>query len=469
MINSSADLGGDLPHKNREDGYSETLELESNSSSYNKIVGDSLKLDSAMLNQHQIQRDRFTTKSSDVLADPWQQPTMPVGCQPTIIPSTEKQLDVNTELDLLLKSLELANPHSPNLELTEETSWIADLLGAMVGTEAVTQTHQLLKELSTTRTQLTIARTELQSLSQQDRDRVDRSLLQIKQLKFRTQQIAQYSKNQVEKVRDMLDSIEHVRSEIVTSLDKFGGYEEIHSMLAQLETTRHALVLAHDRVTTGQEAFYDSLREIQDRVAERSQESELKLNQYQESIHSLSQTISSDRLQIAVMSVELSTKLKDLHDLNAQIATMHPQILATSQILQSKIIEIDRDFVRLSQSVQQEKEQFYELTVEAIEKANLVQSQLADIIKQTHHNRDSISLIKAEILSDCHNFYQEIEQKINNLDLDYHEMISTWSDLQSHQKYRDLTSKKLSTWLWILSFFVGVTLLLSLRILMSIR
>jgi hypothetical protein len=468
MIDSSANLSGNFPQNNREDGYSEILELESNSSSYHRIVSESLPIGTTAL-PDLPPGDRLVTKSNDILVDPWQQPTIEAATQPSIVPENGENLDVKAELDSLLKSLQFAIPHPPKVESIDESSSISGLLATLTKTETVTQAQQLLQELSTTREQLTKARIELQLLHQGDRDRLDNSVLQIKQLKFRTQQLAQHSKNQIEKVREMLDRIEIVRTEIVVNLDKFGGYDEIHSMLTQLETTRYALVLAHDRVTTGQEAFYDSLRVIQDRVAERSQESELKLHQYQESIQSLAQTISSDRLQIAAMSVELSSKLKDLHELNAEIAIMHPQILATSQILQSKIVEIDRGFIDLSQSVQQEKEQFYELTVEAIEKANFVQLHLADISKQINNNRDSNFLLKAEVLSECSNLRQETSQKLNDLELRYQELISMWSDLQSHQKDRYFTSKKLTTWLWVLSFFVGAILVLSIRMMMSLR
>lgn len=371
------------------------------------------------------------------------------------------QFDVKTELDSLLTSLQQTLPHPPNLTPTEESSSISDMLETIVNTDV----RQLLAQLK-------IAIAQLAVLDRRDRDRVDAvetSILQAKQLKFRTQQLAQHSKNQIEKVQGMLGSIEQIRTEIFTSLDKFGGYEEIQAMLAQLETTRHTLLIAHDRATTGQEAFYDSLQEIHQQVAARSDESEHKLDRFHESIGSLSQTISTDRLRIAGISVDLTTKLTDLHSINAQITTMHAQIVEKSQTLQAKIAQIDRGFLELSQSVQTEKEQFYALTVESIEKADSIRSQLAEIVKQRIDDRDSISALKAELELVHRNVRQEAQQKLLNSDLRDRELISICNDLQARQQDRVVTTIKIVRWLWILSVVVGVLFISLLRISIGLK
>jgi hypothetical protein len=371
------------------------------------------------------------------------------------------QFDVKKELDLLLISLQRTLQHSPNLLPTDESGSLSGILETIVNTDV----RQLLQELK-------IAQTELAVLDRRNQDRVDEidtSILQAKQLKFRTQQLAQHSKNQIEKAEGMLGSIEQIRTEIVTSLDKFGGYEEIQGMLAQLETTRHALLIAHDRATTGQEAFYDSLQAIQVRVAARSDDSEHKLDRYHESIESLSQSISTDRLRIAGISVDLTTKLTDLHSINAQIITMHAQIVEKSHTLQTRIAQIDRGFLELSQSVQTEKEQFYALTVESIEKADSIRSQLAEIVKQRIDDRDSISALKAELELVRQTVRKEAQQKLINFDVRDRELIAICNDLQTRQKDRVLTTTKIIRWLWILSVVVGVLFISLIRISISLK
>ena len=386
--------------------------------------------------------------------------------------SRKEALDVKAELDALLMSLQLTTPHPPNLGVVGESDSISGILTTIATNEPVTHTQQLLEELNVSREQLTIACTELQALyhrNQAQIDRVDASLLQINGFKSRTQQLAQHSKNQIGKVRIMLSSLEQIRTEIITSLDKFGGYEEIHLLLTQLEAARQTLAIAQEQVATGQDAFYNSLQVIQAQVTSRSNDSEQKLHQYQESIQSLSQTISTDRLRIAGMSVDMSTKINDLHGLNTQITTMHAQIVEKSQILQSRIVEIDRGFVKLSQSVREEKEQFYELTAETIEKADLIQSQLAEIFKHINRERDSNIALKAEVESLRTTVRQEAQQKLINFDLRDRKLISLCNSLQVRQKSQIAISKKFSIWLSILSVVIVAIFILVLRILISLK
>jgi chromosome segregation ATPase len=422
-------------------------------------IGESSPLDNGSDELESNREDRFVDSPSQI-------ETSEIDRSTTLSPS--EKLDLKAELESLLMSLQLAIPQPPISALTFESS----LISGLPSPETIAHTQQLLHALNTTHDRISSVYANLQVTHQSNQaqvDAIDGSILEVKQLKFRIQQLARHSKNQLEQAAKMLGSIEQIHTEIATGLTKFGGYSEIQSMLLQLETTRHDLIIAHERATTGQAAFYDSLKAIQVDAAARSDESEHKLNRYHESIQSLSQTISSDRLQIATMSVDLSTELTDLHSLNTQITSTHTQIIAASEAMRSRIVEIDREFVALSVSVQTEKEQFYELTVAAIEKTDQIGSQLANIIKQIGDDRDSISTLKSQLEGVRHLARQEIEQKLNNLDLRYHQLISTWDDFQVRQKDRAINTRKFSSWLWILSVAVGGILVLLIRILMLLR
>jgi hypothetical protein len=385
---------------------------------------------------------------------------------------TSGEMDLEAELDALLISLQLVTPHPPNLAPAIEDKSIEGILTSISTTAPVTHTQQLLKELNTTRSQLNAACTQLAVLHQRNQvqvDRVDANVRQAEQIKFSTQQSAQHSSDRVEKVQKMLGSLEQIRTEIVTNLDKFGSYEEIRSMLAQLETTRYALVVAHERVTLGQQAFYDSLHAIQQQVAATSHDSEDKFRQYHQSIESLSQTIATDRLKIAGMSVELSTKLHNLHALDAQITKIHTRVVETSQAFKLRLTEVERGFVRLSQSVSQEQEQFYELTVQTIEKSESVRSQFADIVKQIEDDRHTISLLQAQIESVKHTTQQQLELQFNDFNLRQDDLILLCNNLQSLHKDRLAIATKFSKWLWILSFAVGTIFILLVRIISCLK
>ena len=458
MINSASSIGGGTaPLENRDETDSQWLELESN------LSGDRHKQVVPVCHDNSKSRVPELNESvADSRSERLRQPQQP---------DTDRST-VTAELDSMLTSLQLTTPHPPQPNSKPESSSIVTIRSPSTTSEPVVSSDRLLQQLNEARQQLDTARTQLQTIEQRNQtqvDRVDANTLEVKQIKFRIQQLAQYSKSQVEKVAEMLAEIATIRTEIATSLDKFGGEGDIQQMLSQLEPTRHALILAHDRVVTGQETFYESLQEIQARVTALSQESEAKLRQARELMQSLSQTISTDRLQIAGMSVEMSTKLNELHGLSTQITTIHTQIVEKSQTFQSKIESIEREFTEISQSMQAEKQQFYALTAESIERTDLMRPQLTEISKKIDDDRARIVNIESAISSIRTNAKQAEEQQLTNFELRDREMILLANNFQIDRNKQLAAIKKMSTWLWILSGAVGVLFILVLRISIALK
>jgi predicted nucleic acid-binding Zn-ribbon protein len=228
-------------------------------------------------------------------------------------------------------------------------------------------------------------------------------------------------------------------------------------------------VLAHDRLKTGQEAFYESLRSIGEQVAANSHDSEAKLRDYQESILHLTENIAADRLKIAMMSAEMNVQFKELSDLNTNVTTIHGQIVDKSQTVQSSITQIDREFGELSRSVQKEKEQFYELTAETIDKVEGLRTQFVDVSKQHRLALETIEQLKTEIESIRHNVSYEAEQQLDRFDRHYDENIATWGDLQARQKASTRDIRRFYNWLWLLTFAVGIVFALLITLLLTTR
>jgi uncharacterized phage infection (PIP) family protein YhgE len=278
----------------------------------------------------------------------------------------------------------------------------------------------------------------------------------------------------VETVRESIDTFDRIRTEIVATLDKVGGYERIRGLGVQLATARQNLLTArdlltetlHERVTIDRAAFNESLQTLQLEVTARNEDWAAKLRQQQESIESLAQTIDTDRLQ----TVELSAKLIEIDGLSDRLTTMHDRVVVTSQTLQSKISQIERGFGELSQSIQSEKEQFYELTVETIEKADLLRSQLTQITNQIEDDRVTISQLQADIFSIHQSIPMQIDRQLDSvLDARDRELLAICHDLQTRHQQGVATAKKLSAWLWILSVAVGTISLLSICIAVSFK
>jgi hypothetical protein len=374
--------------------------------------------------------------------------------------------DVNAELDLLLGSLQIATPQPPPPESTS----IVDIRSRISTVEPVTHTHQLLQELNDARQQLTAAQAILELLNRRNQaqvDRVDTNTQEVKQVKLHTQQLALYSKNQVEIGRELLDACDRIRMEIVATLDRVGGYERLRGLGVQLETARQNLLTASDTVTetlgeriaAERAAFDASFRSLQREVAAHHDDSAAKLRQYQQSVESLVQTIATDRLQ----TVEINTKLREISDLGDRLTTMHEQVVEKSPPLQFKISQIERSFVELSQSIQSEKEQFYALTVETIEKADLLRSQLTQIANQIEDNRATISQLQADITAIHQSTPAQIDRQLDStLNVRDRELLAIYHELQDRHYKGVATIKKLSNWLWILSVVVGTISIVSI-------
>jgi uncharacterized phage infection (PIP) family protein YhgE len=240
-------------------------------------------------------------------------------------------------------------------------------------------------------------------------------------------------------------------------------------MLAQLEETRYALIIAHDRLKTGQEAFYESLAAIKEESAARSHESEQKLDEYHQSLTSIMQSLEDDRIQIAGMAVSMALQFTEISELKIKIEAMHGQMEEKSHTLHGKIQEITAGFAELSDSVQTEKEQFYQLTAETIDKAEVMRSQFAEIAKQITHDRSVIENLKTDIESVRKVLDGESIQELNLFGQRSKEMMSTWMDIQNRQKMLALRYSRISMWLWILTFGIGIILVVLIAILIRLN
>jgi hypothetical protein len=474
LTKSDANIGGAAPLGNRDETDSQWLELESNLSRdrHEQVIpdhGDRSQSLAPELNGSIAARQQPEMGKIKVEIGQIQHVNQSNGALKPV--SSQDRSLVTAELDSMLTSLQLTTPQSLQPSSKPESSSIVTSRPSSASEPAI-YPQDLLQQIDEACKQLDTAQAQLQTIEQRNQtqvERVDASILEVKQIKFRIQQLAQHSKNQAEKAAQVLAEIATIRTEIVTSLDKFGGEGEIQQMLSQLEPTRHALILAHDRVVTGQETFYESLQEIQARVTVLSQEAEAKLRQERELMQSLSQTISTDRLQIAAMSVEMSTKLNELHGLSTHITTVHTQIVERSQVLQSKIETIERGFAEISQSMQAEKQQFYALTAESIERTDLIRPQLTEISNKIDDDRAKIAKIESAISSIRTNAKQAEEQQLTNFELRDREMILLANNFQIDRNKQLNAIKKMSTWLWVLSGVVVVLFVLVLRISLSLK
>jgi uncharacterized phage infection (PIP) family protein YhgE len=421
--------------------------------------------------------------SRQAVGDERCQPNFPTIVRSIEIPSTGEVLNITAELDSLIKTIELAEPHPPQIDRSLESAnhererrhqqshSISETIAQIAASETDTDS-QLHRELTNIHQQIATARHELQTLHERNQSQVetiDAHADRIDRLKVRTQQLAYYAKNRVGKVQELISTVDAIRAEIVTGLEKFGGYREMRSLLAELETSRHALVLAHDRLCTGQEAFYESLQEIEQRVTSHTNDSVDRLRQYQELIETRSQTLSTDRQQIAEMSVDVSLKYAQIQELSTQIRDMHAQITEKSQLIHRRVADTERGFSELAESVQVEKNQFYELTAETIDRTTAIQDRFSKIDREFSLDREAIAALKSELAKVQAGFDRASEKQLDYFDTQFYDLLADWSELSEERQERGSDNRKIIAWLWALSIAVGLALAFSLHLLMHLK
>ncbi|MFM2303451.1 MAG: hypothetical protein RLZZ135_860 [Cyanobacteriota bacterium] len=412
-------------------------------------------------------------KDRQLPVDAQLQSSAPSASQPSIIPSTDPNFDLSSELDSLLKSIERSAPHPPDFAIADaETSsqlFCNPTSGTIVAiaVEESISYPQLHQDLITVAEQISTARAQLQSVHQRNQaqvDAVDANVLQVSKIKVRIKQLARYTKHQVEKAHETIGILDRIRTEIVTGLENFGGYTEIATMLTELETIRAEAIAAQDRLKNGQDSFYTSLEEIKTQIATQQNESAAKLHQYHELIQELSQTAVAERLQNTDLSTNLSVNLRQVQDLNLQIVDMHAQVTDKSHAIQLRIAEIDREFAELAQSLRQDKEQFYALTAETIDRTDALRLQFADVNNQIRIDRETIADLQAELESVSQTTDPATEQQMDYFDLQLQELINKY---EYQQRAQISKARIFSRWLWGLSLGVGVIFVLLVRLLSS--
>jgi hypothetical protein len=120
---------------------------------------------------------------------------------------------------------------------------------------------------------------------------------------------------------------------------------------------------------------------------------------------------------------------------------------------------LQQNFSALTDSVQHEKQQFYQLTADTINKTDAMRSQFAEMAKQVTKDWEAIQSLqfKVEDLRDY--FDNEGKQPITQLHQRYDELVSTWSDLKKKQVSIEKSQQNQQTWLQILSAGLGITVL----------
>jgi chromosome segregation ATPase len=287
---------------------------------------------------------------------------------------------------------------------------------------------------------------------------IEQNVERVQELRHRSEKLAKFSKLQVQQVQEILKSFEQVRQEIVVALDRFGGYEQIQPLLQQMNQAKNALQQAQRQLQNHQNELYRSLQQIQQQVENRSANAESFLLQHKADLNSLLSSVQVDRQQLMAMQNSVAEQLKLSSELNGRLAEK-------STLFQNSMTEVNKNFTSLSESVQHEKQQFYQLTADLINKTDTSRSQFADMTKQVEKNGEAMKSLQADVNKLNTAFEQEVKEEVGKLNSLYDEMIATWSDTRRKQGSIDQRQRLFQNWLLSLT---AAVIILSLGIIMQL-
>jgi chromosome segregation ATPase len=229
-------------------------------------------------------------------------------------------------------------------------------------------------------------------------------------------------------------------------------------LLQQVNQAKNALQQSQRQLQNHQNELYRSLQQIQQQVENRSANAESFLLQHKADLNSLLSSVQVDRQQLMAMQNSVAEQLKLSSELNGRLAEK-------STLFQNSMTEVNKNFTSLSESVQHEKQQFYQLTADLINKTDTSRSQFADMTKQVEKNGEAMKSLQADVNKLNTAFEQEVKEEVGKLNSLYDEMIATWSDTRRKQGSIDQRQRLFQNWLLSLT---AAVVILSLGIIMQL-
>jgi chromosome segregation ATPase len=351
--------------------------------------------------------------------------------------ATEEHLEERCDIDQELRSLlEMAGNSSPLTTPDHQH-------------ELTVENQRLVQSIASAKNELT----DIHRSSQEQFQAIERGLSQTEQLQRRTEQLAKYSKLQVRQMQEVLHSFDGIKQNILAALDKFGSYQQLEPMLQNILTADLSLRQANEKLQAHESHLYQSLQTIQKQVESRSGTAEKNLLQGQAEFERLLETVRADRERTIALQTLVSQGFQESLQLHNSLTGLQKEFSENSEQLQM-------NFADLADSVQHEKQQFYQLTADTINKTDAMRSQFAEMAKQVSKDWEAIQTLQFKFEDLRENVDGEGKQQVSQLHQRYEELVSTWSDVKKKQVNIEKSQQRQQTWIKLLSGGLGFTILL---------
>jgi hypothetical protein len=254
-----------------------------------------------------------------------------------------------------------------------------------------------------------------------------------------TEQLTLHSKRQLDRAKELTTSFEELRRQISAGLELSNSYGQLKSLIDRTKTTKSDIEAAHTTLISERQKFEVSLQQI-----EASPE-----------FRGFDRSISTDKLEMSELERQISLKTKDIerHLKNAETVMRERKLRQGSTSERNRLVQLERAFVHLEKTTKEDREQFFELTADSIEKSAQLESQLKLLAHRLARNEKAIAELETSI--------EVVRQIVDNetivsdsfsTSLDYKDLLADLEDLRASKRKIAHKLGRINMWLWILSF-----------------
>jgi chromosome segregation ATPase len=346
-------------------------------------------------------------------------------------------------------SLNTAGFLSADLGEPIDTNEIEKILTSLEKIDPQDRSVVLVRELAKARQELELANKNWEGVYNENAERareVAQNLEEIKQLKNRTKQLAVQSKDQIKTIQDIVGSFDTLRQEVLRGLQEFKNIEELKQVVSQIDVARQSLDEAKAKIDGEGTGLYQSIVGLKNEAQERHDRTQEKLDLSMIELESVMAEFAVEKQKLNDSASSVKEAVGAGEKLADRLKTVQQEVNERADLMKADIARVSKEYEELTNNFGKDKEQFYQLTADAINKADAIRSQFAEINKKMTGDRDMLQLLKADVEDIKQSFERDTLQQVEQLSQHYKEAMESWGDIKFNQRQIQSTQAGIKNW-----------------------
>jgi chromosome segregation ATPase len=356
-------------------------------------------------------------------------------------------------------SLNTAGFLSADLGEPINTNEIEKILTSLEKIDPQDRSVVLVRELAKARQELELAHKNWEGVYNENAERareVAQNLEEIKQLKNRTKQLAIQSKDQIKTIQDIVVSFDTLRQEVLRGLQEFKNIDELKQVVSQIDAARQSLDEAKAKIDGEGTGLYQSIVGLKNEAQEHHDRTQEKLELSMAELESVMAEFAVEKQKLNDSASSVKEAVSAGEKLADRLKAVQQEVNERADQMKADIARVNKEYEELTNNFGKDKEQFYQLTADAINKADAIRSQFAEINKKMTGDRDTLQLLKADVEDIKQSFERDTLQQVEQLSQHYKEAMESWGDVKFNQ--RQIQNAQAGMKNWAIGLTIGTVL-----------